>query len=122
MLVSIKCLDEGVDIPSTTHALILASSQNPREFIQRRGRILRNSPGKVYARLYDAITVPNVEEGEDVKSLSIIAGELSRAIQFGGGAVNPICVAKLKNIAIDYHIDFNELYGNGLEEDEDNEQ
>lgn len=122
VLVSIKCLDEGVDIPSTTHALILASSQNPREFIQRRGRILRNSPGKVYARLYDAIAVPNVEEGEDVKSLSIIAGELSRAIQFGEGAVNPICVAKLKNIAIDYHIDFNELYENGLEEDEDNEQ
>ena len=41
VLVSIKCLDEGIDIPATTHALILASSKNPREFIQRRGRILR---------------------------------------------------------------------------------
>src|SRR5699024_7237764 len=46
VIVSIKCLDEGVDIPSTTHALILASSKNPREFIQRRGRILRRSSGK----------------------------------------------------------------------------
>ena len=43
VLVSIKCLDEGVDIPAATHALILASSKNPREFIQRRGRILRKS-------------------------------------------------------------------------------
>ncbi len=46
VIVSIKCLDEGVDIPSTTHAIILASSQNPREFIQRRGRVLRLYHGK----------------------------------------------------------------------------
>ena len=55
VLVSIKCLDEGVDIPAATHALILASSKNPREFIQRRGRILRKSPGKACAYLYDAV-------------------------------------------------------------------
>lgn len=44
ILVSIKCLDEGVDIPKVSHALILASSQNPRQFIQRRGRVLRIYP------------------------------------------------------------------------------
>ena len=49
VIVSIKCLDEGVDIPSTTHALILASSKNPREFIQRRGRILRKSDAKPFS-------------------------------------------------------------------------
>jgi superfamily II DNA or RNA helicase len=49
ILVSIRCLDEGVDIPAVSHALILASSQNPRQFIQRRGRVLRRSPGKEIA-------------------------------------------------------------------------
>ena len=118
VLVSIKCLDEGVDIPSTTHALILASSQNPREFIQRRGRILRNSPGKLFAHLYDAITVPVVESEETPKSMSIIIGELSRAIQFGLGAENPACVTDLKNIAIDYQIDYNSLQNTGMEDDD----
>ena len=118
VLVSIKCLDEGVDIPSTTHALILASSQNPREFIQRRGRILRNSPGKLFAHLYDAITVPVVESEETPKSMSIIIGELSRAIQFGLGAENPACVTDLKNIAVDYQIDYNSLQNTGMEEDD----
>lgn len=121
VLVSIKCLDEGVDIPSTTHALILASSQNPREFIQRRGRILRNSQGKLFAHLYDAITVPIIEEDEDTKALSIITGELARAIQFGEGAENPACVTDLKNIAIDFHIDYRTLNDKGIEEEDEDE-
>ena len=58
VLVSIKCLDEGVDIPTVSHALILASSQNPRQFIQRRGRVLRTSPGKNLAIIHDAIVLP----------------------------------------------------------------
>ena len=118
VLVSIKCLDEGVDIPSTTHALILASSQNPREFIQRRGRILRNSPGKHFAHLYDAITVPVVESAETPKSMSIIVGELSRAIRFGMGAENPACVTDLKNIAVDYQINYTDLQNTGMEDDD----
>ena len=45
-LVAIRCLDEGVDIPAIRNAVILASSSNPRQFIQRRGRILRDIPGR----------------------------------------------------------------------------
>ena len=119
VLVSIKCLDEGVDIPSTTHALILASSQNPREFIQRRGRILRISPEKHFAHLYDAITVPVIEDDENDKALSIITAELSRAIQFGEGAENPACVTDLKNIAIDFRIDFSTIKDGGIEDDDE---
>ena len=119
VLVSIKCLDEGVDIPSTTHALILASSQNPREFIQRRGRILRKAEGKIFAHLYDAIAVPSITEDEDTKALSIIVGELSRAIQFGHWAENPACVTDLKNIAIDFQIDYDKLQDEGMEDDND---
>ena len=57
-LVAIRCLDEGIDIPAIKTAVILASSSNPRQFIQRRGRILRPHPGKKQATLFDTIVVP----------------------------------------------------------------
>ncbi len=57
-LVAIKCLDQGVDVPATRQAYILASSTNPREFVQRRGRILRKSEGKNYATIYDFVVGP----------------------------------------------------------------
>ena len=51
--------------------------------------------------------------------MSIIAGELARAIQFGMGAENPACVTDLKNIAVDYQIDYNALKDAGMEDEED---
>ena len=57
-VVAIKCLDEGVNIPSIKTAFILASSTNPREYIQRRGRVLRKFPGKKYSYIYDFVTLP----------------------------------------------------------------
>lgn len=57
-LVAIRCLDEGVDVPPTRTAFFLASSGNPREFTQRRGRVLRLWPGKEHATLYDLVSVP----------------------------------------------------------------
>lgn len=60
VLCAMKCLDEGVDVPPTRTAYFLASSGNPREFVQRRGRILRPSPGKEHAQIYDAVAVPQM--------------------------------------------------------------
>lgn len=57
-LVAMKCLDEGVDVPPTRTAYFLASSGNPREFVQRRGRVLRRAEGKEYATLYDLVSMP----------------------------------------------------------------
>ena len=57
-LVAIRCLDEGVNIPSIRTAFILASSTNPKEYVQRRGRVLRKFPGKQYATIFDFITLP----------------------------------------------------------------
>lgn len=57
-LVAMRCLDEGVDVPPTRTAYFLASSGNPREFVQRRGRVLRRSEGKEYATIYDLISMP----------------------------------------------------------------
>ena len=57
-LVAIKCLDEGMNIPGIRTAFIMASSTNPKEYIQRRGRVLRKSSGKRFAVIYDFITLP----------------------------------------------------------------
>ena len=61
------------------------------------------------------------EEDEDTKALSIITGELARAIQFGEGAENPACVTDLKNIAVDFHIDYKKLKDEGIEEEDEDE-
>jgi superfamily II DNA or RNA helicase len=59
-LVAIRCLDEGINIPSIRSALILSSNDNYREFVQRRGRILRLFKGKTIAHIYDVVVLPSV--------------------------------------------------------------
>ena len=117
IVVSIRCLDEGIDIPAVSHALILASSRNPREFIQRRGRVLRRSPGKALAYLHDVIVTP-VSREDDAGTGSILQGELARAIQFGASAINPACVADLRRMAAEFGIDFDTAH-DGFEVDDD---
>lgn len=90
VLVAIKCLDEGVDVPSTRTAFILASSTNPREFVQRRGRILRLAPGKTLAVIYDFLVVPPANRlalklGSDV---GILQREMPRFVEFSSSAMN----------------------------------
>ena len=94
-LVAIRCLDEGVDVPSTQVAYILASTGNPREFIQRRGRILRKSPDKEQAIIHDLITVSslgNDPSGPDWDTFnlerSILKRELARFREFADTALN----------------------------------
>lgn len=58
-LVAIKCLDEGIDIPQAKCAILLSSSTNPREYIQRVGRVIRRSPGKELAHIYDFVVIPD---------------------------------------------------------------
>jgi superfamily II DNA or RNA helicase len=116
IVVSIRCLDEGVDIPSVSHALILASSRNPREFIQRRGRVLRKAEGKSVAFIHDAIVVPLVTRDED-SGVDILAGEMTRAIEFGRNALNPSSVTELERLALRFGLDFEQLAGSGYEED-----
>lgn len=60
VLLAVKCLDEGIDIPSADRAIIMASSTNPREYVQRTGRIIRQAPGKYRANLYDIILKPDL--------------------------------------------------------------
>ncbi|WP_300926401.1 DEAD/DEAH box helicase family protein [uncultured Dubosiella sp.] len=92
-LVAIRCLDEGVNIPSIDKAIILASSTNPKEYIQRRGRVLRKFPGKNYAQIFDLITLPrdiNSMKGisETSGELSLVRREVSRIKEFKDLALN----------------------------------
>ncbi|WP_411150169.1 DEAD/DEAH box helicase family protein [Streptomyces sp. A30] len=85
-LTAMKVLDEGVDIPQTDTAYLLASSTVRREWIQRRGRILRQSPGKRIAELHDFLVVP--PRLDTTAARSVLKGELARAREFAGTAEN----------------------------------
>ena len=122
VVVSIRCLDEGVDIPSVTHALIMASSKNPREFIQRRGRVLRRFSGKHLAFIHDLLVLPGeggVKEQDTPSGTAILEGELARAIEFGKMALNPGAITELQRIADRYTLDIGALIDEGFEDESD---
>ena len=58
-IVAIKCLNEGIDIPPLRLGIFLSSSKNSREFIQRRGRLLRTYEAKGVVDIYDIIVAPD---------------------------------------------------------------
>lgn len=101
VMVAIRCLDEGVDIPEVSHAVILASSRNPREFIQRRGRVLRKSEGKFVATIFDVLVAPP-EKG---MAEGFALAELSRAMEFAGYAENSDALLAVEAIADEWGID-----------------
>lgn len=76
-VVAIECLDEGIDVPEVHQAILLASSTSERQFVQRRGRILRQAPDKDYAHLIDVFTVPPRRYHEPPPRL--LLNELKRA-------------------------------------------
>jgi len=95
-VVAIRCLDEGVNIPSIKTAFILASSTNPKEYVQRRGRVLRLFEGKNYAVIYDFITLPfDLETAEQIDAETLESGkslavrEILRMKDFASIAENP---------------------------------
>jgi len=81
-LVSMRCLDEGVDIPEARVAYMLASSSNPRQFVQRRGRILRRAPGKERAEIIDFVAVPPRNQSLYNVERSLFRRELIRCLEF----------------------------------------
>lgn len=89
-IVAIRCLDEGVDVPATQRAYIMSSSTNPKEFIQRRGRILRKHRKKIKAYIYDFIVGPwRTERYSDRKlAASLLRRELPRFAEFNDSADN----------------------------------
>ena len=99
-LVAIKCLDEGMNIPGIETAFILASSTNPKEYIQRRGRVLRKAQGKTYATIYDFVTLPRPLDEYSYPSsvqaeLSLVKREVERMRDFQELSENPSDVTEV---------------------------
>ena len=101
ILLSMKCLDEGVDIPRAEHAIFCSSTGNPRQFVQRRGRVLRKSKGKEKATIWDLIVMPpDVTDDTSSVERSLFTGEVKRIVNFAALADNQIDIfyGDLKNI------------------------
>ena len=91
ILLSMKCLDEGVDIPRAQNAIFISSTGNPRQFIQRRGRVLRTCKGKDMAYIWDLIVMPpDISESASSVERSLFAGEVRRILNFAALADNKI--------------------------------
>jgi len=105
ILVAIKCLDEGVDIPSTKTAFILASTTNPREFVQRRGRILRLSKGKSKAIIYDFFVMPDTKRMklQNDTDINIIKREMPRFVEFASSSENEFQARSKVREILDYY-------------------
>jgi superfamily II DNA or RNA helicase len=92
-LVAMKCLDEGVNIPPARRAILMASSGNPKEYIQRIGRILRRYPNKDLALIYDIVVVPSISKIPlDMRELEtkIFNKELARYEEIAKNALNNV--------------------------------
>jgi superfamily II DNA or RNA helicase len=111
VLTSMKCLDEGVDVPRSELAIFCASTGNPRQFIQRRGRILRTAEGKIHATIHDLVVVPEVaDESTFEMEKGLVKKELERVVDFAYLAMNKTDTYEtLKNILDYYNLNLNDL-------------
>jgi superfamily II DNA or RNA helicase len=120
-LLAMKCLDEGVDIPQTKYAIFCSSTGNPRQYVQRRGRVLRKFPGKEFAVIYDLVVKPQINHTEIDSKLgkiekNIFMSELKRLINFAVLSENKdTCLQNLENICFDLDIDIYALANKELE-------
>ncbi len=105
ILTAIRCLDEGVDIPSVRDAYFLASTSNPKQFIQRRGRILRPFKGKIIANVFDFIIIPDGSDDNLFKS--VVKQELPRFAEFSINAINSsLCRSEVQEILKKYNLEY----------------
>ena len=84
VLTSMKCLDEGVDVPRSEMAIFCSSTGNPRQFIQRRGRILRTHPDKHIAVIHDLVVAPMINQSQASfkTEQNLLKNELKRVQNF----------------------------------------
>ncbi len=109
-IVAIRCLDEGIDLPDVRLGFLLASTTNPRQFIQRRGRLLRRAQGKSHATIYDFIVCPpDFESAHDDSGFNLerrmFGRELERIVEFCDTALNgPAALGSLRDLRIRFNL------------------
>ncbi len=104
VLTSMKCLDEGVDVPRSELAIFCASTGNPRQFIQRRGRVLRLHKDKIHATIHDLVVVPEVsDESTFEMEKGLIKKELERVVDFANLAMNKTDTYETLKSILDYY-------------------
>ena len=107
VMIAIKCLDEGVDVPAISHGIVLSSSKTKREWIQRRGRLLRKSEGKDKSVIHDVLALPT-SFGEEI---SFVVDEVKRASEFSEGCINSRLVKyEMERICREYSINLDDVY------------
>lgn len=105
VLTSMKCLDEGVDVPRSELAIFCASTGNPRQFIQRRGRILRTHPDKRMAEIHDLVVIPTIDatEANYAMERSLIKNEMTRVRDFASLSENADATIRELSETLDYY-------------------
>jgi superfamily II DNA or RNA helicase len=115
VLLAMKCLDEGVDVPRAEYGIFASSTGNPRQFVQRRGRLLRKHPNKTFAYIYDMIVVTNFQSSHYSNDFfkmerSLVKGELARVAYFADLATNTHSAKEvLQELADHYQLNLSEL-------------
>jgi superfamily II DNA or RNA helicase len=105
VLVAMRCLDEGVDVPPARTAILLSSSGNPREYIQRIGRVLRSTQDKREATIYDIVVFPNLTIlSPEIRRMEkkIIEKELKRYEEISKNALNNAEALSIITEAVQY--------------------
>lgn len=105
VLTSMKCLDEGVDVPRSEFVVFCASTGNPRQFIQRRGRVLRTHPDKYKAEIHDLVVVPVIHSSDECFAVekSLLRGELKRVRDFAVMSENANCAYEELEEVLSYY-------------------
>lgn len=107
VLTSMKCLDEGVDVPRSEMAIFCASTGNPRQFIQRRGRILRTHKDKKFAMIHDLVVVPKIDYSLSSYKMerNLLNNEMKRVREFADLSQNSgDTVKELEDILTYYNL------------------
>lgn len=113
VLTSMKCLDEGVDVPRSDLAIFCASTGNPRQFVQRRGRVLRLHDDKTHATIHDLVVIPNMDIVETSYEMerNLVKTELMRVADFASLAMNKTQTYNALEEVLDfYNLNLNDFY------------
>lgn len=111
VLTSMKCLDEGVDVPRSELAIFCASTGNPRQFIQRRGRVLRLHKDKIHATIHDLVVLPEIsDENTFEMEKGLLKKELERVVDFANLSMNKSDTYETLKKSLDYYnLNLNDL-------------